>query len=148
MKKMTSAKKTALEIGAGLIATGAAAAGYYFYASKDAKKNRKIAAKWATDMKKEVEKEVKRLESTSPKAFAAVVDRIAKTYQIARSVDASDVKRAAQELKANWDTVQRETKKTVRKNVSGVKSAAKKITRKSVSKVKATVQKVTKKRTK
>src|SRR5674476_689913 len=100
MKKMTNAKKTAIEIGAGLAAAGAAAAaaGYYFYGAKGAKKNRKIAAKWATDMKKEVIKETKKLGATSPKAFANIVDRVAKTYQAARNVDTAEVKRAMKEL--------------------------------------------------
>ena len=115
MAKKTSAKKIAMEVGAGLAAAGAAAAaGYYFYASKGAKKHRKIAAAWATKMKKEVIKEAKLLEKTSPRAFATIVDRVAKTYAAARTVKADDVKRAAKELKENWDMVQRETKHTVR----------------------------------
>jgi len=116
-----------MEVGAGLIAAGAAAAaGYYFYGSPGAKKHRKIAAKWADDMKKEVVKEAKHLEKTSPKAFAAIVDRVAKTYQVARSVDAAEVRRAAKELKANWDTVKSEAKRTVRKSVSRAKKTVEK----------------------
>jgi len=141
MKKTTKAKtkkantkKVALRIGAGLAAAGAAAAaGYYFYGSKNAKKHRKIAAKWASDMKKEALKEAKKLENASPKAFAAVVDRIAKTYQGARSIKAEDVKRAANELKANWDMIQRETKRTARTSVSRAKATVKRA-KKKVSK--------------
>lgn len=113
-----------MKVGAGLVAAGAAAAaGYYFYGSKNAKKHRKIAAKWADDMEKEVVREAKRLEKSSPEAFAAVVDRVANMYRGARSVNAADVKRAANELKANWDMVQRETKRTVRKSVSRAKKS-------------------------
>ncbi len=125
-KKTAKAGNTAMKIGAGLVAAGAAAAaGYYFYGSRGAKKHRKIAAKWANDMKKEVAKEVKRLEKTDPKEFAAIVDRVAKTYQSVRSVDAADVKRAASELKANWKMLARETKRTVHKSVSRAKAAKK-----------------------
>ena len=125
MEKTTTKGKTAMKIGAGLVAAGAAAAaGYYFYGSKKAKSHRKIAAKWATDMKNEVIKETKRLEQDGPKIFAAIVDRVAKKYQAARSVDAADLKRAANELKANWEMVQRETKRAVRKNVSRAKARA------------------------
>jgi len=135
MKKMTNAKKTAIEIGAGLAVAGAAAAaGYYFYGSTSAKKNRKIVAKWATDMKKEVIKEAKKLEATSPKAFANIVDRVSKTYQAARTVDVAEVKRAAKELKENWDAVQKETKRTVRKSVSRAKTVVKKTVKKAVKK--------------
>lgn len=128
IKKATSAGRTVLKVSAGLAAAGtAAAAGYYFYASKSAKKHRKIAAKWAVDMKKEVVKEAKKLEKTSPKAFATLVDRVAKTYQTARSIQAADVQRAAQELKANWDTVQLEAKRTVRKSIARARATAKRV---------------------
>jgi hypothetical protein len=126
MKKTT--RKTAAKIGAGLVVAGAAAAaGYYFYASKRAKSHRKIAAKWATDMKNDVVKEARHLERASPKAFAAVVDSVAKTYKGARSVDVAEVKRAADELKANWEMVKREAKRTVRKSASRAKTTVKRV---------------------
>lgn len=128
-KKTTNLGKNAMKIGAGLVAAGAAAAaGYYFYGSKNAKKHRKIAAKWATDMQKEVLKEAKNLKNVSPEKLAVIVDRVAKTYRGARSVKAADVKRAANELKANWEMVKRETKRTVRKTVSRAKARAKRTT--------------------
>lgn len=126
MKKTTGKGETAMKIGAGLAtAAAAAAAGYYFYASKNAKNHRKIAAKWAVAMKNEVVKEAKKLEKDSPKAFADIVDRVAKSYETVRSVDAKDLKRAVKELKANWNTVQREAKRTVKKSVSSAKKTVK-----------------------
>lgn len=128
MKKIKNTGKTVAKVGAGLAAaTVAAVAGFYFYGSKNAKSHRKIAAKWATDMKKEVIKEAKQLKNAGPKEFSKIVDRVAKTYSIARSVDSADLKRAAKELKANWDMVKRETKKTVRKSVSRAKATGKRI---------------------
>lgn len=116
---------------AGLAAAGAAAAGYYFYASPKAKQHRKIASKWATDMKKEVVAQTKSLEKATPRAVNTVVDRVAKAYAIMRSVDASELKRAAQELKSNWEMIQSEARKgsrkavkTARKTVRKVKKAA------------------------
>jgi len=123
MKKNT--RKVVLEIGAGLAAAGAAA-GYYFYGSEKAKKHRKIAAKWATNMKNDVVTEAKRLGKTSPEAIAAIVDRVAKTYQGIRAIDREEVKRAAKELRANWDKVQGETKRSVKRGVSRTKTALKK----------------------
>jgi hypothetical protein len=130
MQKKTAGMvgKTKMKIGAGLIVAGAAAAaGYYFYASPKAKTHRKIVAKWATDMKKEVLVQTKKLKEVSPKAYEAIVDRVAKTYAIARSVDAKDLKRAAAELKANWKLVQGETKKVVRKAARKTVSDTKKV---------------------
>lgn len=122
MKKIS---KSAAGIGAGLLAAGAAAAGYYFYASPKAKKHRKIAAKWATDMKNEVVKEAKRLPKATPKAFAALVDRIADTYEDVSSIDVEEVRRAANELKANWDKLSSGAKRSVRAGVAKSKSIAK-----------------------
>jgi hypothetical protein len=107
-KKM-SVGKVAAQIGAGLLAAGAA--GYYFYASPTAEKNRKIAAKWAGDMKREVVREAKRLKQVNAKDFAKVVDTVARTYAGVRSVNMQDVQRAARELKANWERVREEMNK-------------------------------------
>lgn len=128
MKKTMKMKsgKTAMKIGAGLAAVGAAAAGYYFYGSKEAKNHRKIASKWAANMKKEVIREAKLLENASPKAVAVIVDRVAGVYQMARSVDAADIRSAAKELKANWEMVKREAKGTARKSISRAKATVKK----------------------
>lgn len=124
MAKKTSRGKVAAEIATGLAVAGAAAAaGYYFYGSKKAKAHRKIAAAWANDLKKEVIREAKRLRNATPKDFAKVVDTVAKTYLDARSVNAADVKRAAHELKSNWEMVQREARKTGRAGVSRAKAA-------------------------
>jgi hypothetical protein len=137
--KKSSNGKVAAEIGAGLIAAGAAAAaGYYYYGSAGAKKHRKIAAKWATDMKTEVMRDAKNFKEDSAKGFAKIVDTVASTYKGARAINAADVKRAATELKDNWDAVQREMKRTGKKSVSKTKAVVKKAaaqSRKSVSKV-------------
>jgi hypothetical protein len=128
MKKATKTGKTAIKVSAGLAAAGAAvAAGYYFYGSKKAKVHRKIATKWANDMKKEVIKEAKRLKSVSPKAFSATVDRVAKAYSVARSINSVDIKRAANELKANWKTIKHEANQTVKKSVSQAKKTGKRM---------------------
>jgi hypothetical protein len=130
MAKKTKNGKVAAEIAAGLVAAGAAAAAtYYFYGSKKAKAHRKVAAKWATSMKQEVIKETKRLKDVTPAQFAKVVDTVASTYQGVRSINAADVKRAANELKSNWDMVQEElhtrgTKTVARAKNVGAKTLA------------------------
>lgn len=119
MEKKSGKGKITLKISAGLVAAGAvAAAGYYFYGSEKAKKHRKIASKWAANMKKEVLQEAKKLEDVSSKTIAVVVDRVAKTYRADRTTDAADLKRAATELKTNWEKLQREAKRAVKKKIS------------------------------
>lgn len=142
MAKKTSKGVIAAEIGAGLAAAGAAAAaGYYFYASKNAKQHRKVAAKWADNMKKEVMKEAKHLEKLSEKDFAKVVDMVATAYSGVRSIKAADVKRAANELKSNWTMIERELGRTSRKDISRAKVVGKK----ALSSAKKSVKKIVKK---
>lgn len=147
MVKVTHAKrKVAAEIGAGIIAAGAAAAaGYYFYGSKQAKNHRKIAAKWANDMKTEVVRKAKKLEKIGAKDFSKIVDMAAATYRGARSVNTADLKRAANELKSNWKMVQSEIQKTSRKDVSHAKAVGKRALDRSKKTVKKVVKKIAKK---
>ncbi len=129
MAQKTTKGKLAAEITAGIVAAGAAAAaGYYFYGSSKAKQHRKIAAKWASDMKREVVRETKHLKQANAKDFAKVVDTVARTYRRARSVDAADLRRAADELKTNWEKVQREMHKTGRAKTPHAKATEKRAT--------------------
>ena len=124
MKKTTN--KTTKKITVGLVASGAAAAaGYYFYGSPEAKSHRKIAAKWAAHLKDEVIKEVKNLKRPDSKSIATIVDHVAGKYNPAHPASTKDLKRAAKELKANWKTLELETKRTIRQNISRTKTAKK-----------------------
>ncbi len=117
----------AAEIGAGVAAVGAAAAaGYYFYGDKKAKKHRQAASKWAKGMKTQVIKEAKKVEKMDKKVIAAIVDNAAAAYQGVRSVDAEDVRRAAAELKQNWEMIQAEAVAAGRAAKKSVKKATKK----------------------
>jgi len=132
MKKNT---RVAAEVGAGIaVAAAAAAAGYYFYGSTDAKKHRKIAAKWANDMKKDVVREAKKLKSVDAKDIAAIVDSAAATYYGVQSINRKDLTRAAKELKANWEMVRKEAGHTAKRSVSAAKKTAKKAVSKATKK--------------
>jgi len=114
-KKTSSRGKLAAEIGAGLVTAAAvAAAGYYFYGSKNAKDHRKVATKWAGDMKKEVVRRAKGLKEMTEKDFTKIVNAVANTYRGVKKIDTADLKRAANELKSNWRAVKREIKRTAR----------------------------------
>ena len=117
---------------------GAAAAGYYFYGSKDAQTHRKIAAKWARDMKAEVIKQAKKAKNIDRKTLESIVVNAQKTYAGLKNLDRKEVERAGRELKSNWQEVMKElgrgaasTQKTatkaVKKSVKTVKKVAKKI---------------------
>jgi len=108
-----------------LAAAALAAAGYYFYASKNAKKNRQVAAKWAVDMKRDVVKRARALKNVDRAAVAAIVEQSARAYKGMRGLDRSEVERAAKELKKNWQKIAAELKKGSAK----VKSTAKHVTK-------------------
>jgi len=115
-----------------LAAAALAAAGYYFYASKNAKKNRQVAAKWAVDMKRDVVKRARALKNVDRAAVAAIVEQSARAYKGMRGLDRSEVERAAKELKKNWQKIAAELKKGGAK----VKSAAKHATKRGKAAVK------------
>ena len=124
-----------------LASAAAAAAGYYFYASKNAKKNRKVVADWANDLKKDVVQKAKQLKNLDRDALLGIVDGVTKAYSGVRSLDRKDLARAADELKDNWQKLRaelnqtgrlagREAKKTVQEATNSAKRTAKKMTSK------------------
>lgn len=131
MASKKTKKGNGSKVGTGLaIGALAMAAGYYFYASKDAKKNRRIAAKWATDMKAEVLEKAENMKSMDKAKIAAAVDTVARAYKSAKNVDGKDLARAAKELKTNWKEIVQELSGPVKT----AKKAAKKAARKSSKK--------------
>ncbi len=135
--------KTKNKVGLGLLAGAATAAGvaagYYFYASKNAKKHRQVASKWAVNLKKDVIKQAKKVSNIDRDTLAGIIDKASETYQNVRDVGPTELSRATKELKNNWKElvgelasdskrVKSAVKKTVRKSVATSKKAVKKIT--------------------
>lgn len=141
--KKTGVTKSKVALGAlaTAAAAGAAVAGYYFYASKDAKQNRQKAAKWARDMQKDVMTRAKKLKDVDRAQLAKIVDEAASAYRSMKNVDPSELKRAAKELKDNWQliaadlagtTVAKKAAKTVAKgSVRATSAKTKKASRKA-----------------
>lgn len=118
-----NSKKTAILIGA----LAAAAAGYYFYKSPDAKKHRQIASKWAKQFKRDVLVAARKAKKIDRKTLEGIVGSAAKTYRSLKNVDRGELGRAIRELKNNWQNVARE----VGKSLSASKKTVKKITTKA-----------------
>lgn len=137
-KKKTNDKKDAIvaaEIGAGVLAAGAAAAaGYYFYASKNAKKHRSAASKWAKGLKQDVVRQAKKVKDIDQKAIASIVDTAAAAYVGVRNVDAAQLSAAARELKTNWKELQREVAPRAKTTTASARKVAKKATAKKATK--------------
>lgn len=122
-------------IGAAALAAAAAGAGYYFYASKDAKKHRQGASRWAKGLKREVVKRAKLLKKIDADAVASAVDEAVTLYEGVRGVSAKDLRAAAKELKSNWKKVKGEVSTSARTGARRAKATgrktARKVTRKS-----------------
>ncbi|MES2668330.1 MAG: hypothetical protein V4644_01400 [Patescibacteria group bacterium] len=144
-KGMSNLEKA--EIGAGVLAAVAAAgaAGYYFYGSKDAKKNRASTQKWAKGLKNDVVREAKKLKDLDEKAIAMIVDQAAKAYKGLDDVTPGDLRAAVSELKGNWESVKKELRSTAKKAGSSAKKAVKKAAPKKAVK-KAAPKKTAKKK--
>lgn len=139
----TNRNNRTITLGAAALATAAAgaAAGYYFYVSKDAKANRKIAAAWARDLKKDVVREAKKVGDVSRADVIKLIDKAAAAYQSARSVDPKELRRAASELRANWEQVLREARGGATRTAARTKRAAAKAGKRTVSTAKRTTRK-------
>jgi len=112
------------------VALGAlAAAGYYFYASKNAKKHRNDVAEWARSFKKEVIKQLENAKEINQETIGEAVDRAVGAYQSLKAVDTSELLKAARELKDHWkefaEDFAEEGKRSVRTVRRGLKRATK-----------------------
>jgi len=132
-------RKAVAKMGAGLIAAGsAAAAGYYFYASKHAKKNRRVAARWASDFKKEVVKQAHAVKSLDRGALTRVVDGVAHMYETARKANREDILKAASELKGNFASLKKEVSGVV-KSVKAARRTVQRVSTRAIARVKKAV---------
>lgn len=101
-------KKTNMGLKIGVGALAAVGVGYYFYASNNAKKHRKIAAKWAAGLKNDVMKRARVVKNLDRKGLAEIVDQAAQAYHKMRKIDKKDLVKAVGELKSNWNEIEKE----------------------------------------
>jgi hypothetical protein len=126
-KSAGQGSKAGLGLAALAAAGAAAAAGYYFYASENAPKHRKIAAKWAGDMKRDVIKEAKKLQKIDKAAIMKIVNQAQAAYaKNGPKIDKAALVKAASELKKHWDEI--------RDEITPAKPAAKKTAKKTAKK--------------
>lgn len=137
-------KGTGMGVLAATAATAATAAGvaagYYFYASANAKKNRKIAAKWANDMKNDVVKQAKKARHINREQLLDIIDNAAAAYETVRTVDRKDLARAARELKSNWKELTGEVRPLAKGAARSAKASARKIASSAKSHVRKAVK--------
>lgn len=145
---MKKNQKIALEVGAGVAAIAAAAAGVYFMTGKNAK-NRKKVAKWANNFKEDVVLDLNKAGKVTKQTYAKIVDTAAQNYKGLKNVSAAELTAVAAELKSSWDNISAELSNAsanVRKVVPKVAKVAAKTAKKTAKSVtKATPKKAAKK---
>ena len=123
--KKTTTKKVA--VGTGIAALAAAAAGtYFFYVSKDAKKNRAVAKAWSVKAKNEVIKELKKASVVTERGYHATVKEVAERYKKLQKLDAKEVQAFVTELKGHWNNISKELKAGAKVTSHAKKPVAKK----------------------
>ncbi|MCE9540945.1 hypothetical protein K8R03_00075 [Candidatus Kaiserbacteria bacterium] len=132
-KKKSGGKAGAIAT-AGALAAAGALAGYYFYASKDAKKHRKIASKWANDLKKDIVTQTENLKNIDKTRVHAIIEKAAKGYSNMKNLDGTDLSYAVKELKTNWRAIADEVKSATKDAKTSAKKSVKKVAKKVAKK--------------
>lgn len=107
--KMSVGKKVAL--GAGLAAVGA---GAFYLLGPNAKAHQKKVLSLASKMKKEVEKEAKKVKAVTVPMYHKAVDTVSKNYTAQYKLHEKDIKALASKIKSEWKGAQKLVKKAVK----------------------------------
>jgi len=120
MKKKKGMSKGSKEaIGLGVAAIAAAAAGaYYFYGSKDAKKNRKTVKSWMLHAKAEVMSEIEKMKVVNEGAYKEAVAKVIKKYKAMKGMDRAELAALVATLQGHWKDIRREIEKAGKKSKS------------------------------
>lgn len=85
-----------------------ALAGYFFFGSKNAKKNKQKVEGWVTKARAEVLEKVKRVKKISRDKYEEIVDAISDKYAKIKEVGQEKADDLKQELKDRWTEVEKE----------------------------------------
>ena len=108
-KKIGVGKKVA--VGAGLAVVGA---GVYYFFGPNAKAHQRKAKEIVTKIKKEVEREVKKVKTVTVPIYHKAVDMVSKNYAKQYKLHEKDVKALASKVKNEWNGAKKVVKKAVR----------------------------------
>jgi hypothetical protein len=131
----TNTKKTALKIGAGVVAAAAlaGAAAYLLSNTEMGKKGKAKARAWVAKAKAEIVRNVRAARSLSQADYTHLVDSAVKRYGSMQHANAAEVMQAGRELKAEW--------KRIRSHAEMMAKSAKRSAKKMVPKRKRVAKK-------
>lgn len=126
MDKKQSSKKgmsteTAVGIGAGVAALGAAA---YLLFGPNGKKNQKALRGWTIKMKGEIIEKLEQVKEITEPVYQDIVSKVEAKYAKLKNIKPEELAEIVGDIKKQWKSIVKEAKKTAPKKV--VKKVAKK----------------------
>ena len=114
-------------IGVGLTATAlAAVGGYFFYGSKDAAKNRRMAKSWMLKAKAEVLEGLEGAKHMTKEEYEELVAKVVKGYKTAKKASPAELIDFAKDMHAHWKEIEKAGVKRAGKTMQKVKKAVSK----------------------
>lgn len=122
---MAVAKKdrhdASVHLGIVVAAVAAIAAGAYFFATKQGKKQRAMLQDWVVRAEKDVLKHLEGIPHLNQEAFEAVIDTVLANYKKAKKVDVKAIEGLRGELHGQWKGIARGAKRAVSKAKKAVR---------------------------
>jgi hypothetical protein len=100
--KKGSGVKTAVGVGVGVAALGAAA---YLLLGPKGKKNQKAVKAWAKKMKGELVKEFKKAKNVTEPVYHNIVDKVHARYAKFEGVDKKELESLVKDVKKHWKVI-------------------------------------------
>ncbi|GIW69152.1 hypothetical protein D6792_02430 [Candidatus Parcubacteria bacterium] len=125
--KMSAAKQGGIVAGLSAMAAVGAAAAYFLYGSKHAKKNRAKVRGWMVKAKGEVIEKLEKAKEVNKEVVSAIVDQVLARYAKVKDIGEEEARRLAEELKRQWQAAERDLARVAQKGKKAVKRATHKV---------------------
>ena len=113
---LSSTQKVGISVG--LTATAlAAVGGYFFYGSKDAAKNRRMAKSWMLKAKAEVLEGLESAQHMTKEEYETLVKKVVAGYKTAKNASPKELIEFAKNMHEQWKDIERATKSRAKKVV-------------------------------
>ncbi|GIW68160.1 MAG: hypothetical protein KatS3mg099_108 [Candidatus Parcubacteria bacterium] len=132
--KMSVAKKGGIVAGLSAMAAVGAAAAYFLYGSKHAKKNRAKVRGWMVRAKGEVIEKLEKAKEVNKEVVSAIVDQVLAKYAKVKDIGEEEARRLAEELKRQWQAAERDLARAARRGKKVVKRSTRAVSTKKEKK--------------
>lgn len=117
------AKKHRVGLGVGAAALAGAALGAYAFSGKHGAKNRKRVKVFAAKAKKEIARDLAKLEKVGAKEYRQAASRVVARYRKLKGVHPQEVALLAKELQGEWKRLEKQFAKAAKKLAKRAKKA-------------------------